>query len=173
MNQAQRIGKSMLIGAVSGLAASWVMNQYWKAESKLKEQLQPAQSDSSQVEQRQHEPENPTVEVAQAVSRTLAGQELPDKFKQQAGAAVHYAFGATTGALYGLLTEIAPAARLGFGLAYATAVWLAADEIMLPVLKLSRPPNQYPLSKHVEGLGAHLVYGATTEGLRRALHWAA
>jgi uncharacterized membrane protein YagU involved in acid resistance len=63
--------------------------------------------------------------------------------------------------------------RAGFGLAYAAALWLAADEIMVPALKLSKTPDEYPLSKHLEGLGAHLVYGATTEGLRRALQWAA
>jgi uncharacterized membrane protein YagU involved in acid resistance len=173
MNKAQRIGKSVLIGAVSGLAASWVMNQYWTAEAKLKEQLQPTENKAAQRQQRQHEPENPTVEVAQAVSRTVAGQDVPDEYKQQAGAAVHYAFGTSMGALYGLLTEVAPISRAGFGLAYATAVWLAADEIMIPALKLSKPPDEYPLSKHMEGLGAHLVYGATTEGLRRALQWAA
>ncbi len=40
---------------------------------------------------------------------------------------------------------------------------------MVPTLKLSKPPDEVPLSKHIEGLGAHLVYGATTEGLRRVL----
>ena len=77
------------------------------------------------------------------------------------------------GALYGLLSEVAPVTRTGFGLAYAAALWLAADEIMVPALKLSKPPDEVPLSKHLEGLGAHLVYGATTEGVRRALQWAA
>jgi len=173
MNQAQRIGKSILIGAVSGLAASWVMNQYWAAASKLQEQLQPSENDSSQVEQRQHEPQNPTVNVADTISQSVTGHEVPKQQKQTAGAVVHYAFGAAMGALYGVLSEVAPVTRKGFGLAYATAVWLAADEILVPALKLSKPPNEYPLSKHVEGLGAHLVYGATTEGLRRALHWAA
>lgn len=173
MNQAQRIGKGMLIGAVSGLAASWVMNQYWAAESKLKEKLEPPEDERGQQEQRQHEPENPTVQVAQTVSRTVAGEELPDENKQLAGAAVHYAFGAGMGALYGLLSEVAPVTRTGFGLGYAVALWLAADEMMVPALKLSKPPNEYPLSKHLEGLGAHLVYGATTEGVRRVLQWAA
>jgi putative membrane protein len=173
MSRAARIGKSVAIGAVSGLAASWVMNQYWAAEYKLKQKLQPRDANTSQQEQRQHEPENPTVEVAQAVIRTATGHNLPQEHKQQAGAAVHYAFGAGMGALYGLLAEVAPISRTGFGLAYAAALWLAADEILVPALKLSDPPDQYPLSKHLEGLGAHLVYGATTEGLRRALQWAA
>jgi putative membrane protein len=173
MESAQRIGKSMFIGALSGLAAAWVMNQYWAAESKLKQQLQREENTSDQQLQRQHEPENPTVEVAQAVSRNLSGHDLPDRCKQQAGAAVHYIFGASMGAFYGLLSEVAPMSRTGFGLVYAAALWLTADEIMVPALGLSKAPNQYPLSKHLEGLGAHMVYGATTEGLRRALQRAA
>lgn len=173
MNQARRIGKSVLIGAISGLAASWVMNQYWTAEAKLKQQLRPSESDSGQKQQRQHEPENPTVKIAQGISQNVTGKNLPQEYKQAAGSAVHYGFGAAMGALYGLLAEVAPSTRAGFGLAYATALWLAADEIMVPALKLSKPPDEYPLTKHLEGLGAHLVYGATTEGLRRALQWAA
>jgi len=174
MNNAQRIGKSVLIGAVSGLAGAWVMNQYWTVESKLKQQLHPAEHESAQQNlQQQHQPENPTIEVAQSVSRAMTGHGLRDDDKENAGSAVHYAFGAAMGALYGLLSEVAPATRSGFGLAYASALWLAADEIMVPALKLSKSPGEYPVSQHLEGLGAHLLYGATTEGLRRALQWAA
>ena len=173
MNKAQRIGKSALIGAVSGLAASWVMNQYWNADSKLKEKLQPCKSDQGSGQQQKRATENPTTRVADTISESVAGHDVPKQKKKAAGAAVHYAFGASMGALYGLLSEIAPVTRAGFGLAYASALWLAADEILVPALKLSKSPDEYPLSKHLEGLGAHLVYGATTEGLRRALQWAA
>jgi len=171
IRKARRIGNSMLIGAVSGLAASWVMNQYWTAEAKLKEKFQPAENDSEG--QQQDQSENPTVKVADTIAQSVTGQEVPEQQKPAAGSAVHYGFGAAMGALYGLLSEVAPVARLGFGLAYASALWLAADEIMLPVLKLSKTPDEYPPSKHLEALGAHLVYGATTEGLRRALQRAA
>jgi len=170
IRKARRIGKSMLVGAVSGLAASWVMNQYWAAEGKLKEKFQPAAND---FEGQQDQSENPTVKVADAISQSVTGQGVPEQQKPAAGTAVHYGFGAAMGAVYGLLSEVAPVARVGFGLAYASALWLAADEIMLPALKLSKRPDEVPPAKHLEALGAHLVYGATTEGLRRALQRAA
>jgi hypothetical protein len=166
------MGRAALIGAASELAASWAMNQYWALEGKLKEEIQPNEQGreaEQQQEQKQHAPENSTVKVAESVSREILHRDLRDNEKEPAGAAVHYLFGAATGAFYGVLTEVAPPTRWGFGLAYATALWLVADEIMVPSLKLTPPPNEYPVSKHLEGLGAHLVYGATTEGVRRAL----
>jgi uncharacterized membrane protein YagU involved in acid resistance len=49
------------------------------------------------------------------------------------------------------------------------AVWLAADEITVPLLGLSGPPWESPPSVHARALGAHLVYGCATEGARRLL----
>ncbi len=72
MSKAQRIGKSVIIGSVSGLAASWVMNQYWAAESKLKERLQPKQGDQAR-QQQQPSNENPTVKVADSISQSVTG----------------------------------------------------------------------------------------------------
>lgn len=172
MSKAQRIGKSVVVGAVSGFVASWVMNQYWMAESKLKKQLKPGQRQQGS-ERQNRASENPTVKMADTISEAVTGHDVPRRKKRVAGSAVHYGFGAAMGALYGLLSEVAPASRSGFGLAYASALWLAADEIMVPALDLSKGPTEVPLSKHLEGLGAHLVYGATTEGVRRALQWAA
>jgi putative membrane protein len=48
-------------------------------------------------------------------------------------------------------------------------VWLGADEIGVPALGLSGPPTQYPLSVHLYALASHLVYGFTTELVRRTL----
>jgi hypothetical protein len=175
MSRPKYLLKATLIGTVSGLAASWMMNQYWAVTSRLEQAASSpnSQQNQQQQEQRQHAPENPTVKVADTVSRQVLHRGLRQSEKEPAGAAVHYAFGAVTGAVYGLLNELAPATGSAFGLAYATAVWLVADEILVPSLRLSAPPDEYPVSKHLEGLGAHLVYGATTEGIRRALRWAA
>jgi len=171
MSKAQRIGKSMAIGAVSGLAASWAMNQYWTVESNLKKQIKSSRQRNR--DQQQDSSDSATVQTAERISREVSGHELPRDEKEKAGSAVHYAFGAAMGALYGLLSEVAPASRGGFGLGYASLLWLVADEIAVPAFGLSKRPDEYPLSKHLEGLGAHLVYGATTEGMRRMLRWAA
>ena len=45
------------------------------------------------------------------------------------------------------------------------AVWAGADELAMPLLGLSR--RDYPLEAHLQAFTAHLVYGVTTEAVRR------
>ena len=82
MDKAERIGKSVLIGAVSGLAASWVMNQYWTVEGKLKEEMQPSGPSSSGQQEKQSKSGDPTVKVAQSISRGVAGHDLQEEQKE-------------------------------------------------------------------------------------------
>jgi len=155
------------------LVAAWAMNQFWAAQSTIEEQLHPSERKQSEQQTEQRASDNPTVKVAEAITRPILGRELAQSEKKTAGSVVHYAFGALMGGFYGLLSEMMPAARAAFGTAYGTAVWLGADEGMVPALKLSPPPQESSLSQHLGGLGAHLVYGATTEAVRRALRAAA
>jgi uncharacterized membrane protein YagU involved in acid resistance len=71
------------------------------------------------------------------------------------------------GTLYGALAAVLPAATSGFGTAFGTALFALADETAVPVLGLSKPPTEYPLSSHAKALASHLVWGATTEAVRR------
>src|SRR5262245_47334410 len=83
-----------------------------------------------------------------------------------AGAAVHYAFGVTTGGLYGAMAGLKPATTAGAGLPFGAAGWLVADVLVVPALGLSKPPTEYPLSTHAYSIASHLVYGLTTEIVR-------
>lgn len=62
-----------------------------------------------------------------------------------------------------------PAATLGWGLMFGALVWLGADELLLRKIGLAKKPAAYPASAHVYGLASHLVYGLTTEAVRRAV----
>jgi len=53
------------------------------------------------------------------------------------------------------------------GVPFGVAVWIVADEIGVPLSGLSKAPMEHPLEDHVSALTAHLVYGATTEVVRR------
>jgi len=46
-------------------------------------------------------------------------------------------------------------------------VCAALDEAALPVPGLSKPPTEHPLSSHGLALASHVVYGLTTDGVRR------
>jgi putative membrane protein len=166
--------RGLVTGLVGGLVASWAMNQFLSAQSKLQQPGSERQREREQQKQQQEQraADNPTVKVAEAVTRPMRGRELSHDQKKQAGYVVHYAFGTLLGGLYGALSEILPATKTGFGSAYGAAVWLGADEIMVPALKLSPPPLQSSLSQHLSGLGAHLVYGVTAEAVRRTLRHA-
>lgn len=173
MRKRRCLARGFLTGAIAGLVASWTMNQFWVVEAKLQKQTQSGSDEKNQQQQEQRASDNPTVKVAEAITRPLLGRELAQDEKKIAGSIVHYVFGALTGGVYGMLNEVMPHAHAGFGTAYAAAVWLGVDEGIVPALKLSRPPTGYSLSQHLSGLGAHLVYGVTTEAVRRTLRAAA
>ena len=110
-----------------------------------------------------------TVKAARAISEGVLGHKLEEREKRAAGAAVHYAFGTVTGGFYGAVAEFAPKVTVGAGLPFGAAFWLVADETAVPVLGLSKPPTECPVSTHVYAFASHLVYGLTAELVRRVL----
>jgi len=154
------IAKGAAAGLVGGLVASFVMNEFQALWTKL------SNDDANTPEAKQQEPA--TVKAAEMVTQGTVGHQLTEAEKEYAGPAVHYAMGGTSGAIYGAMSELMPAATTGAGLPFGAAVWLVADEIAVPALGLSRSPAEYPLSTHGYALVSHLVYGLTTEAVRRA-----
>jgi len=174
--------KGMIAGAAGGLVASWVMNQYQALLSRMThgverphgaQSLQPGSprhgvARELQERGRDREADTAAVRTAVVVSDRLFGLELARREKREiAGAVVHYAFGVGMGGLYGAIAELKPATTTGAGLPFGAAVWLIADEIIVPALGLSKPPTKYPLSTHAYSIASHLVYGLTTEIVRR------
>jgi hypothetical protein len=153
-----------LVGAASGLVASWLMEQ---AQARV---IADAGGPATRARERQASAglDPATVQTAQRAAR-LVGRSIPEDRKGAAGEVVHYATGAAFGALYGVV-----AGRLGFsallgGALFGAAVWLVNDEALVPALGLSRPPWDYPASAHAKALASHLVYGAATgAGVRLA-----
>jgi uncharacterized membrane protein YagU involved in acid resistance len=158
--------KGLVAGVVAGLLASLVMEQFQFSWRKVGEALERS---SKEKKRRGRKPEPATVKVAQSISKTVLGKNLPQSQKKFAGEAVHYAMGATSGAIYGAATEALPLTTAGDGLAFGAAVWLLADEVTVPALGYSKSPTEFPLSTHVYALVSHLVYGWTTEIVRRAV----
>lgn len=166
--------KGAAAGLAAGLAASWVMNRFQNLSGKLAQvveedepqnpQHSAQRGDGASAEQ---EDEDATVKAASAISRKIFHHQLSKQEKKVAGPAMHYGFGILTGAAYGALAEVAPAVTRGAGLPFGASVWLGADEVAVPAFKLSGPPWENPPSVHARALAAHLVYGLTTEGVRR------
>jgi len=174
--------KGAIAGLIGGLFASWVMNQFQAGVSKVSQRHKKEEAEEdggwaeqSRAEQRQQasgggrEDEPATVQAAVAIAENLFHQELEPEQKKPAGAIVHYAYGAAIGALYGWAAERSDVARTASGTLFGAAVWFGSDEIGVPMFGLSRAPDEYPLSTHASALAAHLVYGVTTELVRRSL----
>lgn len=172
------IVKGMLAGLAAGFVASWTMNQFQAAWTRMAgngekphgaQAMQPVQGSTGDQSQDVKEQDDATVETAKVISRAVFDHELQESEKKPAGAVVHYAFGTATGGLYGALAEVSPQVTTAAGLPFGAAFWLIADEISVPLLKLSKGPTEYPVSTHVYALASHLVYGMTAEFSRRAL----
>jgi hypothetical protein len=175
--------KGLAAGVVGGLVASAVMNQFQALLSKLfegEERSHGAQSLQQgspqqgvgrelQAEGKDEEEDDATERLANAISVAVSERELTEREKNVAGTALHYAMGTTSGALYGAVAELIPEVSAGAGLPYGVAVWLVADEGIVPAAGLSKSPTDYPLSIHVYSLSSHLVFGLTTELVRRAV----
>lgn len=163
--------KGAVAGLLGGLAGSWVMNEFQAAWSKAAEAIGDTETNQSQQRQRseESEPDDATVRAAEAIAESLFGRRLTKDEKKVAGPIVHYAFGAMVGAVYGAVAEVEAPATAGYGLTFGTVLWLGADELAVPAFGLSKPPTEYPASVHVYALTSHLVYGVTTDLVRRAV----
>jgi len=164
--------RGVLAGVAGGLVASWVMNEFMAGPGKKLEQSLQTHEEKEQErqkEQQQTQPdEDSTMKVAEAVVNTVTGgQHLSFDGKQKGGPIVHYSFGALMGGVYGGLAEYFPVARSGFGTSFGSALFAGADLVAVPALKLAPPPDQEPTSALGKHLAAHIVYGGTTELVRR------
>ena len=177
-NNDSNLLKGMVAGLAGGLLASWTMNQFQAAWTRMAEgrekshgaqSMQPSEGSQGEQGQDTGEQDDATVKTARAISKNVFGHELQESEKETAGAAVHYAFGTLTGGLYGALAEVTPQVTTAGGLPFGAGFWLLADEISVPLLGLSKGPTEYPVSTHAYALASHLVYGVTAEMSRRAL----
>ncbi len=170
-DQSSEPWKGLAAGLAGGLVASWTMNQFqagWSmASQKLGKHTQ--ESQSRHQTQAQGDSEGPTEKVADAFSCSVMGRRLSTHEKKKLGPVVHYAFGTIMGGLYGLLAEVKPTAKIGFGTGYGALLFAGVDEAGLAALGLAKPPTAYPASTHAYALASHLVYGATAEGVRRGI----
>src|SRR6185436_8628957 len=160
-------------GLTAGLTASVVMNLFQRGLSKwLGGEQRSHGAQSLQTGTPDHGAgryltnigaESPTDDAAERtaniISVGLMDHPLSEKQKDIGGTIFHYVFGATSGAVYGVTSELIPSIRFGWGLPFGAVVWLIADETVVPALGLSKDARKYPTSTIAYALAAHLVYG--------------
>jgi len=155
-------------GLVGGLLASYAMEHFQRALGRISPDLGGAPGGGGQ-QYRKPQSEPSTYVAADAAATAITGSPLHPAKKPAAGAAIHYAFGAVVGAIYGAAAAQNDEVTAGGGLPFGVSVWLIADEMGMPMLGLAEPPTDYPLRDHATTLASHLIYGAATEAVRRTL----
>jgi putative membrane protein len=81
----------------------------------------------------------------------------------------HLGFGATMGAIYGLLTRIIPLSSVLKGSVFGIVVWLAVYLGWLPAIGMSEAATRQPIQRNGLMIVAHLVWGAVTGGMMNLL----
>jgi putative membrane protein len=171
------IARGIAIGAVAGIAATVIMDQFFKLASssqkavekqqKLAEGKTPEQINREQQkkEQQAAEQEDSTEIVARKIAG-VAGKSLGRDEKKKAGQAVHYAFGTLMGIVYAVTAEVLPEATAGGGTGFGTLLFLGADEVAVPALRLAPRPTEAAPFDHLQHWAAHVVYGGSLELVR-------
>src|SRR5688500_8224890 len=94
-----------------------------------------------------------------AAAAGVAG-EMTDGQKDAATAVAHLAFGAGTGALYGLLAPLLPGGPVARGVGYGLTVWAGSYLGWLPAAGLYKRPEDEPAGRHAKMVLSHVVWGA-------------
>lgn len=184
--QRRRLMRGTLAGIAGGVAASWAMNIFMSNvgdkltqslmsdEDRLEQHLHQQEQQQEQTEEPKEPKEDATMKAAEGiVHEVTGGRHLSHEERKQAGPVVHYAFGALVGGLYGALAECSHWTSLGFGTVFGALLFASADLIGVPAFGLGPSPAEQPIAAQATPLAAHLVYGATTDLVRRAIRAAA
>jgi len=169
--------RGVLAGVAAGLAAAWAMNVFMAGPGEqLREALQTDEERQQEQQQAREQEESgepkqdATMKTADAITAAVTGgRHLSIEQQQIGGPVVHYGFGALMGGLYGGLAEYSDAARSGFGTAFGAVLFAGADLVAVPAFKLSAPLSEFSPRSLVTPFAAHLVYGTTTELVRRVI----
>jgi putative membrane protein len=140
------LAKGLLAGLIGGIVAT--------AAKSFAEKIYPPRTHG--------EPEPPAV-----LAEKLAGHPLHGGEKTAAEEAIHWGFGAMTGAAYGALAEYYPAATSKDGAAFGMALTSLTHGTALPAMGLSAEPEEQTARERTSEMATHVVYGMVTETVRR------
>ena len=145
----QRFSKSLLKGLLAGMVGGLVAT----AAKTMAEKVYPPRIHG--------EPEPPST-----LADKLTGGHLSGTQKAVATEAIHWGFGALTGAAYGALAEFYPAATAKEGASFGLTLAALTHESALPAMGLSAEPRQQTQREQTSEMITHVVFGVVTEVVR-------
>lgn len=145
---AKSLAKGLLAGMIGGLVAT--------AAKTFAERMYPPRTPG--------EPDPPEV-----LTEQFARHELMVAENESTTEAIHWGFGALTGAAYGALVEYYPAANAKDGAGFGMALSSLTHGTMLPAMGLSAEPEVQTTRELNSEMATHVVYGVVTEMVRRVV----
>lgn len=140
--------QGLLAGGAAGLAAAVPMTATMAA-------LFPALPPEDQ------HPLPPRHVVERVTAEAGVDDDLSEPEKQGVTTVAHLGYGATTGALYGLIRPHVPLPGAVAGVAYGLAVWAGSYMGLLPALRLYPHAKDDSAERDALMIAAHVVWGAT------------
>ena len=155
--------KSLARGVVAGIAGTAVMTAYQLAVAKA--QGKPL---STPVPHRWADAPAPAQVAKKAADAVGEGSRFTREDVPALTNAMHWLYGVSWGALYGIAGGKAHPDPVAGGLAFGTGVWGAAYAELVP-LGIYQPPWKYPVKELALDLSYHLVYGVAVAAAFAAL----
>jgi hypothetical protein len=100
-------------------------------------------------------------QVAKRVIDGFTGKELPDRWAFPVSTVMHWAYGSSAAAGYGIVAGSLRRPRAVYGLPLGATTWITGY-LVLPEAGLYKPLFEYDPETLAWDLGGHLAYGAGT-----------
>jgi hypothetical protein len=100
-------------------------------------------------------------QVARRVIEGFTRKKLSDRWAFPVSTAMHWAYGSSAAALYGIVAGSLRRPHAAYGLPFGASVW-AAGYVILPEGGLYKPIWEYDAKTLAWDLSGHLAYGAGT-----------
>jgi putative membrane protein len=113
--------------------------------------------------------QTPPPELIVKRAEAAAGTSLPDGARNAATHGIHWGFGTMIGGVYGLAAEFSPQVTAWRGGVFGLSVNRLAHEELLPRMELVEPVPEQPAQERISEWITHVVYGVSTEVVRRAV----
>lgn len=146
-----KILKGIAAGIIGGIAATAVKT-WWESKHPV----------------RSEDTETPPVLLANKIKKSLVEIPLKEENKPVVGDAIHWAFGTSTGAIYGALAANSPVVASGLGLPFSLGFYALTHGSTIPMMGLEPYPVNVRMDYAWNEFAGHLLYGVTLDLVRRA-----
>ncbi len=161
------VGRQLVRGAVAGVLGTVAMDGLWYARYRREGGREPFVSWEVTPEITDWEQAPAPARMGRKLIEGATGRDVPVARAAAVNNVMHWSYGTSWAAGYGLLTAAAGRPRAWWhGLAFGTVVW-ASDYVTLPLAGVYEPIWRYDVPTLWKDLSAHLVFGAVADGALR------